>query len=78
MLQITPQHTILLAVHPVDFRRNIDGLAALCKQTLMQDPFSGTLFVFTNKKRQHIKIVSIQLCEKSHSAKENMKFFEAA
>ena len=57
MLQITPQHTILLAVHPVDFRRNIDGLAALCKQTLMQDPFSGTLFVFTNKKRQHIKII---------------------
>ena len=57
MLQITPQHTILLAVHPVDFRSGIDGLAALCKQTLIQDPFSGTLFVFTNKKRQHIKII---------------------
>lgn len=58
MLQITPQHTILLAIEPVDFRKGIDGLVALCKQYLSQDPFSGTLFVFTNKNRKTIRVLT--------------------
>ena len=32
MIQITPQMRILLAVQSVDFRKGIDGLAALCRQ----------------------------------------------
>ena len=31
MLQITPQMKVLVAVEPVDFRKGIDGLAALCQ-----------------------------------------------
>ena len=46
MLQITPQMKVLVAVEPVDFRKGIDGLAALCQGALKQDPFSGTVFVF--------------------------------
>ncbi len=57
MLQITPHHRLLLAVRPADFRRGIDGLAALCRQVLEEDPFSGTIFVFTNKKRVSVKII---------------------
>lgn len=57
MLQITPHHTLLLAVNPVDFRRGIDGLAALCRQELNSDPFGGSVFVFTNKRRAAIKIL---------------------
>jgi transposase len=38
MIQITPQMKILLAVEPVDFRRGIDGLARLCRETLAADP----------------------------------------
>lgn len=57
MLQITPQHTILLALQPVDFRKGVDGLVSLCKQTLNQDPFSGTFFVFRNKSRTTVKII---------------------
>ena len=38
MIQITPQMRILLAVEPVDFRKGIDGLAALCRQVLGTDP----------------------------------------
>ncbi|HHT0592897.1 TPA: hypothetical protein ACTXXA_001087 [Legionella anisa] len=41
MLQITPQHRLLLAVEPADFRKGIDGLKALCHQKLLDDPFSG-------------------------------------
>ena len=34
MIQLTPQMRILVAVEPVDFRRGIDGLARLCRETL--------------------------------------------
>lgn len=57
MLQITPQHKILLAIAPIDFRKGIDGLAALCQLQLKQDPFSGKLFVFTNRRHTAVKII---------------------
>ncbi|MEO2024566.1 MAG: hypothetical protein ABGZ23_01650 [Fuerstiella sp.] len=41
MLQITPQMMILVAVEPADFRKGIDGLARLCKDSLGQDPFAA-------------------------------------
>lgn len=55
MLSLTPTMPILLALEPADFRRGIDALVALCQQQLKQDPFSGTVFVFTNKNRTAIK-----------------------
>ena len=33
MIQLTPQMRILVALEPADFRRGIDGLASVCKQT---------------------------------------------
>lgn len=57
MLQITPQQIILLAIQPVDFRKGIDSLAALCKSQLQEDPFSGKLFVFTNRSRRAVKVI---------------------
>ena len=38
MLQLTPQSRIFLAVQPVDFRKGIDGLAALCRNILNENP----------------------------------------
>lgn len=55
MIQITPQMRILVAVEPADFRKGIDGLAKLCRQQLVDDPFSGALFVFCNRRRTAIK-----------------------
>lgn len=57
MIQITPQMRILLAIAPVDFRKGIDGLAAVCRQVLRSDPFSGYVFIFRNKKANAIKII---------------------
>jgi transposase len=57
MLQITPHHRLRLAVKPADFRRGIDGLAALCRQSLGEDPFSGIIFIFTNRLRNAVKIL---------------------
>jgi len=55
MLQITPQMKILVAVDPADFRKGIDGLVRLCKDSLGQDPFAGAVFVFRNRRRTAIK-----------------------
>ena len=69
MIQITPQMRILLAVQSVDFRKGIDGLAALCRQVLDADPLGGTLFVFCGRSRQAIKCLvydgqGFWLCQK--------------
>ena len=58
MIQIVPQMRILVAVEAVDFRNGIDGLARICKQKLLSDPFCGWLFVFINKRRTAIKILA--------------------
>lgn len=73
MLQITPQMKILVAVEPCDFRKGIDGLAAACKTLLKQDPFSGTVFVFRNRRATAIKALiydgqGFWLCQKRLSS----------
>jgi len=55
MLAITPQMKILVALEPADFRKGIDGLARLCKESLGQDPFAGAVFVFRNRRGTAIK-----------------------
>ena len=57
MIQVTPHMRIVVAVEPVDFRKGIDSLAALCRQKLQSDPFSGAMFVFTNKSRQALRLL---------------------
>ena len=57
MLQLTPPSRILLATEPVDFRKGIDGLAALCRHVLTQNPLSGTVFVFRNRAGTALKIL---------------------
>jgi len=39
MLQLTPQMRILVGVEPQDFRCGIDGMARVCRQHLLSDPF---------------------------------------
>lgn len=62
MIQITPQMRILLAVQPVDFRKGVDGLARVCRTALASDPFSGSVFVFRNRRATAIKILIYDLC----------------
>jgi transposase len=69
MIQIAPQMRIMLAVTPDDFRKGIDGLAAVCRKILKQDPFSGYIFVFRNKLGTALKILiydgqGFWLCQK--------------
>ena len=57
MIQLVPQLQIMVACQLVDFRKGLDSLAALCKQCLAQDPFSGTLFVFRNRAGTALKLL---------------------
>jgi transposase len=57
MLQLSPQTRILLATEPVDFRKGIDGLAAVCRRALTEQPLNGTLFVFRNRAGTTLKLL---------------------
>lgn len=69
MIPTGPTMRILVAIEPADFRRGIDGLAALCRQRLDHDPMSGCAFVFRNRTGTSIKILlydgqGFWLCQK--------------
>jgi hypothetical protein len=44
MLQLTPQSRIFVALEPVDCRKGIDGLAAVCRQALGENPLGGAVY----------------------------------
>lgn len=57
MIQLIPHLRILLACKPIDFRNGIDGLAALCRKELVEDPFAGSLYVFRNRSGTALKLL---------------------
>ncbi len=57
MLSFGATQRIFLAIEPVDMRKQFNGLWALAAEKLKEDPFSGSLFVFTNKERNRLKIL---------------------
>ena len=57
MLQLTPQSRIFVATEAVDFRKGIDGLAAICRRALGDNPLSGALYVFRNRAGTTLKIL---------------------
>lgn len=40
-----------------DFRKQINGLSVMVEEELAGDPFSGSLFLFSNRRRTHLKIL---------------------
>ena len=57
MIAITPQMRVLVCIEPADFRRGIDGIARMCREVLGQEPFSGTVYVFRNRRGTAIKLL---------------------
>jgi transposase len=41
----------------VDFRKGMDGLAALVREAMGADPFSGTVYVFRSKRADRAKLL---------------------
>ena len=58
MIHLTAMTVIMLATEPVDFRAGIDGMVARCRHGLHQNPRSGTLYVFINRRATMIRILA--------------------
>jgi transposase len=48
---------ICIATRPVDFRKGLDGLAAVAQEVLKLDPFSGAALIFRAKRADRVKIL---------------------
>lgn len=48
---------VMVATRPVDFRKGADGLAALVRESLGADPFSGAIYVFRARRADRVKLV---------------------
>jgi hypothetical protein len=48
---------IFLYRDAIDFRKSIDGLAAVVEMALEKNIFTGSLFIFTNRRRDKMKIL---------------------
>jgi len=46
MIVVSAGVRVLIATKPVDFRKGADGLIAIVREALGEDPFSETIFVF--------------------------------
>ena len=57
MLSLPPTVKIYVAAGAVDLRKGFDGLAAATRQIIRQDPLSGHLFCFINRRRDRAKIL---------------------
>jgi transposase len=58
MISVPAGVRVLVATKPVDFRRGADSLAALVREQLEHDPFSGTIFIFRSKRADRLKILA--------------------
>ncbi|WP_192180458.1 IS66 family insertion sequence element accessory protein TnpB [Mesorhizobium amorphae] len=52
---------VIVATKPVDFRKGAEGLAALVRETMGADPFSGAVYVFRAKRTDRIKLIFCKL-----------------
>jgi transposase len=57
MLSVTSATRVLVATTPVDLRGSFNRLYSLVVEQLKGDPLSGHLFVFTNGRRNRIKVL---------------------
>jgi transposase len=57
MLSFPPAVRLWLATQPADLRKSFDGLAELVRQHLANDPLSGHVFVFRNKRSDRVKLL---------------------
>lgn len=48
---------IFVCTKPADMRKSFDGLSGMVQEFLEQDPLSGHLFLFFNKRRDRAKIL---------------------
>jgi len=57
MIPLSPATRIYLASGATDLRKSFEGLSDLVRHRFNDDPLSGHLYVFTNRRKNRIKIL---------------------
>ena len=57
MFRLDEQLKVYLHREPIDFRLNINGLALRVEQALGLNPFAACVYVFSNRRRDRVKIL---------------------
>ncbi len=57
MLSFANGLKIYLSINSVDLRKSFDGLYSLAKNVLKEDPVLGSIFLFTNTRRNRVKLL---------------------
>jgi len=57
MLNLPSAVRVFVCTQATDMRRSFDGLAMLAQTIVREDPFSGHLFVFFNRRCDRVKIL---------------------
>ncbi len=57
MIALSAQTRIYLSTSATDMRKGFDGLCGLVSSVLEQDPLSGALFLFMNRRRDRMKVL---------------------
>jgi len=62
MMRPAAETAVYVCREAVDFRKSIDGLSALVTTTLGRDPYAAALYVFTNRRRDKVKVLYWERC----------------
>lgn len=57
MLEPVCARRILAWRDPVDMRKSFDGLIGLVRDAMAEDPLSGSLYVFVNRRGNYLKLI---------------------
>jgi hypothetical protein len=57
MIQVPAQARVVVMHEPVNFRKGIDGMAAVARLVLDKEPMDGTFFAFLNKGRHMLRLL---------------------
>jgi len=57
MLTIPGQARLFICQYPVSMRKSFEGLSALVEGLFPQELFTGALFIFLNKNKDHMKVL---------------------
>ncbi len=57
MLSLSASTRIFIAIGVTDLRKGFDGLCGLVSGQLKEDPLSGAMFLFVNRRRDRLKVL---------------------